>query len=87
MLLVSHVLFSTIIKSWVPPPLHQALVSLFDVNLNIFYLLIQHSITLYYSLIGTPVSSTTKTGRHDIAELLLKMVLNTIKQTNIMLSI
>jgi hypothetical protein len=24
---------------------------------------------------GTPVSSTTKTGRHDIAEILLKMAL------------
>jgi hypothetical protein len=30
---------------------------------------------------GTPVSSTTKTGRHDIAEILLKVVLNTINQT------
>ena len=29
---------------------------------------------------GTPVSSTTKTGRHDIAEILLKVVLNTINQ-------
>ena len=28
----------------------------------------------------TPVSSTTKTGRHDIAEILLKVVLNTINQ-------
>jgi hypothetical protein len=26
---------------------------------------------------GTPVSSTTKTGRHDIAEILLKVALNT----------
>jgi hypothetical protein len=25
---------------------------------------------------GTPASSTTKTGRHDIAEILLKVVLN-----------
>ena len=25
---------------------------------------------------GTPASSTTKTGRHDIAELLLKVMLN-----------
>ena len=30
---------------------------------------------------GTPVSSTNKTGRHDIAEILLKVALNTIKQT------
>jgi hypothetical protein len=31
---------------------------------------------------GTPVSSTTKTGRHDMAEMLLKVVLNTINQIN-----
>jgi hypothetical protein len=29
---------------------------------------------------GTPASSTTKTGRHDTAEILLKMALNTINQ-------
>jgi len=29
---------------------------------------------------GTPASSTTKTSRHDIAEILLKMALNTKKQ-------
>jgi len=28
----------------------------------------------------TPASSITKTGRHDIAEILLKMSLNTINQ-------
>jgi hypothetical protein len=31
---------------------------------------------------GTPASSTTKTGRHDIADILLKVALNTMKQTN-----
>jgi hypothetical protein len=34
---------------------------------------------------GTPASSTTKTGRHDIAEILLKVALYTInkkKSTN-----
>jgi len=30
---------------------------------------------------GTPVSSTTKTGHHDIAEILLKVALNTKNQT------
>ena len=30
----------------------------------------------------TPVSSTNKTDRHDITEILLKVALNTIKQTN-----
>jgi hypothetical protein len=30
----------------------------------------------------TPVSSTNKTGRHDITEILLKVALNIIKQTN-----
>jgi hypothetical protein len=29
---------------------------------------------------GTPVSSTTKTDRHDITEILLKVALNTINQ-------
>ena len=29
---------------------------------------------------GTPASSTTNTGRHDIAEILLKEALNTINQ-------
>jgi hypothetical protein len=30
---------------------------------------------------GTPASSTTKTGCHDIAEILLKVALNTINQS------
>ena len=30
---------------------------------------------------GTPASSTTKTGRHDIAEILLKGTLNTINKS------
>ncbi len=38
---------------------------------------------------GTPASSTTKTGRHDIAEILLKVALkhqksNQIKSTQVM---
>ena len=31
---------------------------------------------------GTPASSTTKTGRHDIAEILLKLALNTNQSIN-----
>jgi hypothetical protein len=31
---------------------------------------------------GIPVSSTNKTNCHDIAKILLKVALNTIKQTN-----
>jgi hypothetical protein len=33
----------------------------------------------WFSL-GTPASSTIKTGRHDIAEILLKLALNTNNQ-------
>ena len=33
----------------------------------------------WFSL-GTPASSTTKTGHHDIAEILLKVAFNTINQ-------
>jgi hypothetical protein len=36
---------------------------------------------------GTPASSTTKTGRHDIAEILLKMALNTKIQIQIRTSL
>jgi hypothetical protein len=32
---------------------------------------------------GTPASSTTKTGRHDIAEMLLKVALSTKNQSNV----
>ena len=32
---------------------------------------------------GTPASSTTKTGRHDIAEILLKVALNTKNSNSI----
>jgi hypothetical protein len=32
---------------------------------------------------GTPAFSTTKTGRHDIAEILLKVALNTKNQNQI----
>jgi len=32
---------------------------------------------------STPASSTTKTGRHDIAEILLKVALNTKNQINV----
>jgi hypothetical protein len=34
---------------------------------------------------GTPASFTTKTGRHEIAEILLKVVLNTKNQINLLL--
>ena len=33
-------------------------------------------------LFSTPVSSTNETDHHDIAEILLKVALNTIKPTN-----
>ena len=35
---------------------------------------------------GTPTSSTTKTGRHNIAEILLKVALNTITQIKSLLN-
>jgi hypothetical protein len=35
---------------------------------------------LAHGLWFSPASSTTKTGRHDIAEILLLVALNTIKQ-------
>jgi hypothetical protein len=35
---------------------------------------------------STPVSSTNKTDRHDIAEILLKVALNTLNQTKTLCS-
>jgi hypothetical protein len=43
-------------------------------NLNFVYQLLAHG--RWFSP-GTPASSTTKTGHHDIAEILLKVALNT----------
>jgi len=37
--------------------------------------------TGWWFSLNTPVSSIIKTGRHDIAEILLKVALNTINQT------
>jgi hypothetical protein len=36
---------------------------------------------------GTPACSTTKTGRHDIAEILLKVTLSTINQNQISIKV
>jgi hypothetical protein len=49
----------------------------FEVLLNYYLVIIFFR---WYSP-GTPVSSTNKTDRHDITEILLKVALNTIKQT------
>jgi hypothetical protein len=38
-------------------------------------------VTVLWFSLGIPVSSTNKTDCHDIAEILLKVVLNTINQT------
>ena len=42
------------------------------------YQLLAHGLWFF---VGTPASSTTKTGRHDIAEILLKGPLNTKNQS------
>jgi hypothetical protein len=39
-------------------------------------------VTGWWFSTGTPVSSTNKTDRHDITEILLKLALRTIKLTN-----
>jgi hypothetical protein len=36
---------------------------------------------IHLPILGTPASSTIKTGRHDIAEILLKVALNTKNQS------
>ena len=46
----------------------------------------QRLVTGQWFSTGPPVSSTNKTDRHDITEILLKKALSTIKQTNIQLN-
>jgi hypothetical protein len=54
--------------------------------LNVKYIVIAATSDTVYQLLahcrwfspGTPASSTTKTGRHDKAEILLKVALNTL---------
>ena len=43
------------------------------------YQLLAHG---WWFSLGTPASSNTKTGRHDIAEILLKVAFYTINQIN-----
>jgi hypothetical protein len=45
------------------------------------YQLLAHGSCGWWFSPDTPASSTTKTGRHDIAEILLKVALNTITFT------
>jgi hypothetical protein len=49
----------------------------------LFYLSISPKIHFYKS--GLPVSSTNKTDHHDITEILLKVALNTVAITYIIL--
>jgi len=47
------------------------------------YKVCQGLVTGWWFSLGPPVSSINKTDCHDITEILLKVALNTIKQTNI----
>jgi hypothetical protein len=55
------------------------MLSLFQIDFKVYQLL---AIGRWFSP-GTPASSTTKTDRHDIAEILLKVALNTKNQSEI----
>jgi hypothetical protein len=54
------------------------------ITTTLMHLLITNTNNAKYSILApcTPASSTTKTGRHDIAEILLKVALTTINQLN-----
>jgi len=46
------------------------------------YAVLYHFVVYHSRIVGTPVSSTNKTDHHDITNILLKVALNTAKQTN-----
>ena len=50
-------------------------------NTTLCYKVCQWLVTVRWFSTSTPVSSTNKTDRHGITEILLKVVLNTINQT------
>jgi hypothetical protein len=51
-------------------------------NISVIYVRLKCRTGRWFSH-GTPVSSTNKTDHHDIIEILLKVALNAINQTNI----
>jgi hypothetical protein len=74
-------LCKTIIKkSSLRLPVHQKKCTRLAAASDKVYQLLAHG--RWFSL-GTPTSSTTKTGRHDIVEILLKVALSTINQIKI----
>ena len=61
---------------WVRIPLRQGVL-----DTTLFDKVCQWLVTGRWFSLGTPVSSTNKTDRHNITEILLKVALNTINQT------
>ena len=52
-------------------------------NITMYVIVCQWLTTGEWFSLGPPLSSTNKTNCHDITEIVLKVALNTIKQTNI----
>jgi hypothetical protein len=79
-----------IIKERTKRIFHNILVLTFSLLLQILCIRLAAAIDKAYQLLahgrwfsqGTPASSTAKTGRHDIAEILLKVALSTKNQIN-----
>jgi len=53
----------------------------FRANQSLLFLLNAACLAEKQQILGTPVSSTNQTDRHDITEIFLKVALNTINQT------
>jgi hypothetical protein len=62
-------------------PIQSVPITTYVVSLNLDHYVIKFVTGRWFSL-GPPVSSTNKTDLHDIADILLKGALDTIKQTN-----
>ena len=63
-------------RYWLPLRFYLTFIIVMLIQIGILWMLYHLAHGRWFSP-GTPASSTTKTGRHNIAEILLKMALNT----------
>ena len=73
-------IYNHLCHQWLSPPMLRVRISIRARCTTLCDKVCQWLATCRWFSLGPPVSSTNKTDRHDITEILLKVALNTIKQ-------